>query len=184
MRFRHYSAVLAVSVLAAALGCGAFAQQLEQAPAQQPEQPPVQQPEQTIGQEELPLGPQPRLRHTVMHVDAAGAHVQVGQRFTFIGPLGPNGNYIVVPHNVSQNARTRWLPIPYFAQRVPNTRSVWRLTDVRVLDSYEHRDGSVHAITMNVLEENENGIVRLEFATERHTGSLGVHGGHAHLTIR
>jgi len=173
MRFRHYRAMLAASVLAAPI-CDVL--------AQQPVQAPIEELEGAIAQEALPLGPQPRPAHTVLRVEAAGAHLEVGQRFSFIGPLEPNGDYIVIPHGALQNARTRWTSGPYIARRVPSTRSLWRLMNVRVRDSYEHPTESVHAITMNILESTDDGIVRLELSTERHRGSLGVHGGHAHLT--
>lgn len=166
MRTMPYRALLVASVLAASIPSAADAQ----APAS-PTQVPVE------------AGVQNRPNHVVLQVDLAGAHLEEGQLVRFIGPINPDGDYLVIPIAPAADAASRWVSSPYTARRVMNTPSLYLLANVRVRDSSEHEDETVHPVVMNILETGSDGPISVEFWTETHEGSLGVHGGSAHLTI-
>lgn len=131
---------------------------------------------------EVMPGAQPRPTHVVMRVDESGAHLIEGQLVRIIGPINPNGDYLVIPLPARADAPSRWIMSVYWARRLPKTSSLFHLTDVRARDSAQHQTETTHSIIMEIVESGPDGPTVVEFSTTPHDGSLGVHGGSAHLT--
>lgn len=147
----------------------------------------------------LEPGPQPKVNHVVLTVQRAGVHLDEGQRVSIIGPINPNGDYLLIPLPVDESAETRWIPVPYLAWKNPTEegnagrsnagtssteeRPVYNILDVRVRDTREHQSATVHpAVSMQIVAAEEDGPRSVSIFTPPHEGSLGQHGGIAHLT--
>lgn len=182
MSSTHYRATITAFVLTAIPVCFTHAQQQPQALDEPPPQTAEQAPQEFVPEPEQ-AGVRERPHHVVLHVEVPGAHLEEGQLVRIIGPIDPTGDYIVMPIGAGPEAETRWLASTYVARPVKDT-NYFVLTDVIARDSNEHEDETDHVMIMAIHETDENGPERVEFWTNPHEGSFGIHGGSAHLTIR
>lgn len=129
----------------------------------------------------LQVGVQQPVNHVVLHVQNAGAHIREGQLVSLIGPINPEGDYVVIPLSAPSSNPSRWIPAPYLTERLSERPEVHLLTNVRTQDSAQHQNESTHIVLMQILANGPNGPTNVRFITPRHQGSQGLHGGSAHL---
>ena len=158
MKHEHYrSAFSALAVMTAALCAGNARPQ----PPDEVETPTLQ------------VGAQPAVNHVVLRVQNAGAHIREGQLVSIIGPINPEGGYVVVPLPAPSSNQSRWIPAPYLSERLSEKSEVHLLAHVRTQDSAQHQNESTHVVLMQILASGPKGPTNVRFITPRHQGKIG-----------